>query len=64
MSDNNKIGFYSVEDVMRIMGIGKTTAYKRIRELNAELAKKNKAVVKGKVPKAYFHERFELDNDK
>ena len=46
--------FYTVEDVKDMMQISKDTAYKIIREINAELNEKGILTVKGRVNARYF----------
>ena len=46
--------FYTVEDVKDMMQISKDTAYKIIREINAELNEKGIITVKGRVNARYF----------
>lgn len=48
----------SVTEVAKQLGTSKAYAYKVIRKLNAELAKEGCLVVRGKVSRAYFEERF------
>ena len=50
--------FYSVEDVMHILGISKSAAYKIMRQMNDELKKKGFVIFRGKVSRRYFEERF------
>ena len=40
--------FYNVHDVMNILNVGKTKAYKVMAELNAELTERGFMVVNGK----------------
>ena len=47
--------FYTVKDVMRILQVKQTKAYKIIRELNEELEQRGYIVVPGKVSKRYFY---------
>lgn len=49
-----------VKDVMSLLGIGRSMAYKYIAELNHELEEQGYLVVKGKVPKKYLEKRFGL----
>ena len=51
-------GFYRVEDVMQILGIGQSKAYQIIRQLNQELKEQGKIVIAGKVSEKYFDERL------
>ena len=50
--------FYTPSEVARMIYVSRSTAYREIRRLNSELEKKGFAVVSGKVPVKYFHERF------
>lgn len=50
--------FLKVEDVMQILGISKSAAYKIMRQMNDELMKKGYAVIRGKISRKYFEERF------
>ena len=50
--------FYSAKDIMDILQVGKSKAYKVIAELNAVLKEKGYIVVAGKVSKYYFKKRF------
>lgn len=50
--------FLKVEDVMQILGISKSAAYKIMRQMNDELVKKGYAVIRGKISRKYFEERF------
>ena len=44
--------FLKVDDVMQILGISKSAAYNIMRQLN------NYAVIRGKISRKYFEERF------
>lgn len=50
--------FYTAEDVMKILGIGRSKAYAIIRQLNEELESRGYIIVKGKVSKRYFDEKM------
>ena len=50
--------FLKVEDIMEILGISKSAAYKLMRELNEELVKKGYIAIRGRVNRKYFEERF------
>ena len=41
--------FLEVGDVMRILGISRSAAYKLMRQINSELEKKGYIVIRGKV---------------
>ncbi|XWX62826.1 transcriptional regulator [Desulfitobacterium sp. AusDCA] len=55
------MAFYQVNDVMDLLGVSKSKAYKIIQDLNKELKKKGYITVAGKVPKKYFLEKFYCD---
>lgn len=50
--------FYDVEDVMIMLMISKSHAYKIIRELNQELKAKGYMTITGRVSCQYFDEKF------
>ena len=50
--------FYNVEDVMTMLMISKSHAYKIIREMNRELQEKGYRTITGKVSCQYFDEKF------
>jgi DNA-binding transcriptional regulator GbsR (MarR family) len=55
--------FLKVDDVMQILGISKSAAYKIMRQMNDELLKKGYVIIRGKVSRKYFEERFYGMND-
>jgi predicted transcriptional regulator len=55
--------FLKVEDVMQILEISKSAAYKIMRQMNDELLKKGYVIIRGKVSRKYFEERFYGMND-
>lgn len=50
--------FYNAEELAAVLGIGKSTAYARIREMNQELSNQGYLIINGKIPIAYVQERF------
>ena len=50
--------FLKVEDIMGILGISKSVAYKLMRELNDEMVKKGYIAIRGRVNRKYFEDRF------
>ncbi len=50
--------FLNVGDVMQILGISKSAAYKIMRQINGELEKKGYITIHGKISRKYFEERF------
>ena len=55
-----EIQVYYAQDVMQMLGVGQTTAYKIIQELNKELKEKGKITISGRVNKKYFDERVSV----
>ncbi len=49
--------FYTAEDIMKIVGIKKSSAYRLINELNTELESKGTKTQRGVVKADYFRER-------
>ena len=53
------VAYYTVQDVMEILGCKQTKAQDVIRELNDEMVEKGyKRYPKGKVSRKYFNERY------
>lgn len=50
--------FYSVEDVMSILGVGKSKAYQVMKKFNDELEAEGYFTVSGRVSKSYFDSRM------
>lgn len=50
--------YYSASDLSAMLDISKAKAYGIIRQLNAELQEKGYIILRGKVPMAYFDERW------
>lgn len=46
--------FYSAEDVMSILGVGKSKAYQVMKKFNEELEAEGYYTVSGRVSKSYF----------
>ncbi len=57
------MAFFLVDDVMKMLGVSKSKAYKIMQSLNKELNKKGYITVAGKVPKKFFCEKFYCDMD-
>ena len=55
--------FYNVDNVKKILGISKTTAYKIIHDLNNELKAQGYITVAGRIPKPFFESRFYQQKD-
>lgn len=54
---NEKI-YYSAADIAKMLGISKGKSYKILREMNAELSKNGFLTIAGKIPVAYFKEKW------
>lgn len=50
--------FYTAKELAELLRISESSAYVRIRQMNAELESKGYLVVRGKIPIAYVQERF------
>lgn len=57
-SDQDTFPFYTATNVASILGISSSSAYRVIRSLNKELQSKGYIVIRGKVSKKYFDEKF------
>ena len=60
MADNSI--FMRVIEVAKVLDVSESYAYKIMKQLNKELAKKNKIVVSGRVNRKYFYERIDYIN--
>lgn len=54
----------NVTQVQDLLSIPQSTAYKIIRDLNAELKEQGYIVLRGRVEEKYLKERFRLDDRK
>ncbi|MBR3374574.1 MAG: hypothetical protein IKR02_03730 [Firmicutes bacterium] len=50
--------YLNVNDVIEILGVSKSKAYKVIHEMNSKLSEKGYLTVAGKVPRSYFEEQW------
>lgn len=50
--------YYTANEIMEMLGVSRTNAYKIMRKLNDELASKGFIVIAGKVPKKFFAEHY------
>ena len=48
---------YIAQEVTTILGVSKTTAYREIKRLNAELEAQGYITITGKISKRFFNER-------
>lgn len=49
-----------VKEVQQVLGVGEKAARREIKELNDELTKKGKRIIKGRVFTEYFLDRYYL----
>ena len=50
--------YYNSNDVINLLGVSQSKAYEIIRTLNSELQKKGFLILRGKVSKAFFDEKW------
>lgn len=50
--------FYSAQDVAELIGVSVSKAYQIIAQMNKELKEQGYIVQRGRVPIAYFSDRF------
>jgi len=55
---NNEELFYTVDDIISILNVSRSTAYREIKKLNEELKKQGYITICGKVPIKFFRERW------
>lgn len=58
MANREEVVFYTVKDVMAIIGKCRSTAYQVIKEINKELEEQGFITFNGRVNKKAFHERI------
>lgn len=54
----------TVEDVMKLLHIKRSLAYRIIRKLNKELGKDSYYIIRGRIPRKYIIKRFGLEEEK
>lgn len=52
--------YYTVQDIMKIIGCSRCTAYSIIKKCNEELKELGKITINGKVNIKYFHSKIEV----
>lgn len=52
--------YYTYKDIMECLKCSESKAYLIMRDLNAELVKKGFMTMRGRVPRKYFEERFNI----
>ena len=57
-SDIHKVSYITANEIMEILGIGRSKAYDIVRDMNLELENAGYNVIKGKVPVRYFQIKY------
>ena len=52
------VSYISANEIMEILGIGRSKAYEVVRQMNEELEAAGYNVIKGKVPVRYFQKKY------
>ena len=50
--------YYTVDEVIEILGVSRSQAYKLIKRMNHDLSSKGYLTVAGKVPRKYFEKQW------
>ncbi len=58
--ENNEKMFLTAKDVSLITRTSEATAYRIIKQMNADLKKKGKIIIPGKISRRYFEEKIYL----
>lgn len=58
LEEYKQVEMLTAEDVATILNIPKSRAYTIIREMNAELKKKGKLILRGRINRTYFMEKI------
>lgn len=58
VKDEQKTKYMRVDEVMQVLEVSESRAYKIIRELNTELKKQGKITTAGRVSRKYLEERL------
>ena len=56
--------YYSANDLVEMLDISKASAYKLIRQMNNELQASGYIILQGKVPRAFFNQKWYGLNNK
>lgn len=58
LEEYKQVEMLTAENVATILNIPKSRAYTIIREMNAELKKKGKLILRGRINRTYFMEKI------
>lgn len=50
--------YYDAKDISEILGVSKSTAHRRIRQMNEELTEQGYYAERGKIPIQMFYEKY------
>lgn len=53
-----KVSYITANEIMEILGVGRSKAYEIVRTMNGELEEAGYNVIKGKVPVRYFQKKY------
>lgn len=56
--DNQKHRMLTVEDIMEVLSVSKSSAYTIMREINEDLAAKGLRIIPGRVSESHFNAAF------
>lgn len=52
------VSYITANDIMKILGVGRSKAYEIVRVMNEELENAGYNIIKGKVPVRYFQKKY------
>lgn len=52
------VSYITANDIMEILGVGRSKAYEIVRVMNEELENAGYNIIKGKVPVRYFQKKY------
>lgn len=55
--------YIKAQEIISVIPVSITTAYRIIRELNRELERQGYRVIRGKCPRRYFYERYHIQQE-
>jgi hypothetical protein len=54
---NEKL-YYTAAEIAQMIGVGRTSAYAIVKQMNEELKSRGYLTVGGKIPKEFFNEKY------
>lgn len=52
------VSYITANEIMEILGVGRSKAYEIVRVMNEELERAGYNIIKGKVPVRYFQKKY------